>query len=105
MKSKVNIQLMSGHRILIQGPSGGGKSTFMEGILGKIKGVHLTNNIDPIHYQSKFIEMYQKIRDSLPTSNITIREIFFGATDDIIKECLSLVGLTKYDNYDCDLND
>ena len=105
MKSKVNIQLTSGRRILIQGPSGGGKSTFMEGILGKIKGVHLTNNIDPIHYQSKFIEMYQKIRDSLPTSNITIREIFFGATDDIIKECLSLVGLTKYDNYDCDLND
>ena len=103
--SKVNILLKKGQRILIQGPSGGGKSTFMEGILGKIQGVHLTNNIDPIHYQSKFIELYQKIRDGLPTSNITIRYMFFGANDDIIRECLNLVCLNKFTDYDCDLND
>ncbi len=104
-KSKVNILLKKGQRILIQGPSGGGKSTFMDGILGKIKGVHLTNNIDPIHYQTKFIELYQKIRDGLPTSNITIRYMFFGANDEIIKECLNLVCLNKFTDYDCDLND
>lgn len=105
MTSKVNIALKSGRRILIQGPSGGGKTTLIEGILGKILGVHLTNNINPIHYQSKFIELYQRIRDNLPTSNITIREMFFGANNDIIEECLSLVGLSKFKNYDDDLND
>ena len=31
--------------------------------------------------------------------------MFFGAKNDIIEECLSLVGLTKYKNYDDDLND
>ena len=106
LSSNIPIRLAPYTRILIQGESGGGKSTFIDGILGKIKGVHLSNNIDPIHYQSQFIELYQKVRENLPTSNITIREMFFGAEDSLINECLTLVKLNKkITNYDCDLND
>ncbi len=82
------MQIVQGSTNLIVGPSGGGKSTFINGILGKIAGITLDVN-RPENYYGSVAECYQDIRGGTPTKNITIRQLFDDETDDeLIKWCL-----------------
>jgi len=92
----VNLNLKQGDKVLIQGPSGGGKSTFLDALLGKIPGLTLNSGYKPECYLNNWVELYQSIKDNLPTSNITWRDLFFGEHDDsLIYHCLDLAKFNK----------
>jgi len=79
-----------GTKTLIKGPTGHGKSTFIDGLTGKIPGVAL-NYLKPENYYSSMAEMYQRIRELTPSMNITLRDLFHGDRDDnLIMHCLAL---------------
>lgn len=85
-----NISIRSGDKLLIQGKSGHGKTTFINGLMGKIKGVQFSEG-NPEDYNHHFVEFYQIIKEKMPTSAITIRQLFNGDTDDeFIKYCCKL---------------
>jgi ABC-type transport system involved in cytochrome bd biosynthesis fused ATPase/permease subunit len=91
MKFNPNIQSLTinvGDKILIRGRTGHGKSTFINSLMGKIKGIKL-NSGKPENYFHSYVEMYQNIREKLPTSCISIRKIFDDdPDDDLIIRCL-----------------
>lgn len=69
------IPFYKGIKILIRGKSGGGKSTLLDGILGKIGGVCL-NVGSPSNYYHTVADMFQAIGKKIPTSKVTIRDYF-----------------------------
>lgn len=80
-----------GVRILIQGASGHGKTTFVDGICGKIDGIVLNHGI-PENYYHLVADMFQNIREKMPSSTTTIRDYFKDEEDDlIIERCLNVV--------------
>lgn len=82
------ITIHKNDKILIKGRTGHGKSTFINALMGKIDGLILDKH-KPENYYHLFVDMYQNIREKLPTSNITIRELFDNELDDtVIMECL-----------------
>ena len=91
MRFSPNIKSLSishGDKILIRGRTGHGKSTFINALMGKIKGIEL-NIGKPENYHSSFVEMYQNIREKLPTSSISIRKLFDDdESDELIMRCL-----------------
>lgn len=75
---------------LIQGPSGHGKSTFVEGLTGKLGGV-IMNCGKPENYYHTCSDMYQNIREQLPSTGVSIRDWFKDEPNDaIIMRCLQL---------------
>lgn len=77
-----------GNKILIKGPTGHGKSTFINGLTGKIAGVEMSYG-KPENYYHTTTEMYQNIREKTPSSKITLRDYFHGELDDgMIMKCL-----------------
>jgi ABC-type transport system involved in cytochrome bd biosynthesis fused ATPase/permease subunit len=68
-------------QILIRGPSGHGKSTFVNALLGKISGITLTVN-KPENYKHNFVEFFQNIKEKMKTSTSTVRELFHDENDD-----------------------
>lgn len=76
-----------GQKIKIEGKSGSGKSTFLAGLTGKIDGVLLDKN-SPDNYYHTIADMYQDIREKIPTSAVTIRQWFRGASDEDIDYCM-----------------
>lgn len=69
-----------GRKYLILGPTGHGKSTFVNAILGKNSG--MTMNIgDPTNYYHHIADMFQAIREKMPSSKITIRDWFKNEQD------------------------
>lgn len=79
--------IKQGSKILVKGPSGHGKSTFINALMGKIDGVELLYG-KPENFFHCYVEMYQTIKESLPTSQITIRQLFDDEKDDeLIWEC------------------
>lgn len=79
-----------GCKILIQGKTGQGKSTFLEGLTGKIDGITLNAN-KPENYYWLVADMYQNIREKIPSSGVTVRGWFKKEqNDDIIIDCLKL---------------
>lgn len=80
-----------GIRILIQGASGHGKTTFVDGLCGKIDGVTF-NHGSPPNYYHLVADMFQNIREKMPSSSVTIRDYFKDEEDDlIIAKCMSVV--------------
>ncbi|AYV77720.1 MAG: ABC transporter [Edafosvirus sp.] len=85
-----NLVISNGNKILIQGPSGHGKSTFLNALMGKIPGMTITKNL-PENFFDEYVEMYQTIKESLPTSKITIRQLFSDEMDDkLILRCMQI---------------
>jgi len=83
-----SLQISIGHKILIRGRTGHGKSTFINALMGKIKGIEF-DLATPENYFHSYVEMYQNIREKLPTSSISIRKIFDDdPNDDLIIRCL-----------------
>jgi len=79
-----------GDKILIRGKSGHGKSTFVNGFLGKIDGVRFDKN-KPVNYYHQVVEFYQDIKEKTPSGKITVRQLFDDEQDDgKIEECLKL---------------
>jgi ABC-type transport system involved in cytochrome bd biosynthesis fused ATPase/permease subunit len=77
-----------GDKILIKGRSGHGKSTFINALMGKIDGLILDKH-QPENYYHVFVEFYQNIREKLPTSAISIRELFDNEPNNsLIMKCL-----------------
>lgn len=92
----VGLVIKQGDKVLIQGPSGGGKSTFLNALLGKIPGLNLDSSYKPECYLNNWVELYQSIKDNLPTSNITWRDLFFDEKDNsLINHCLELAKFNK----------
>lgn len=80
--------IKKGHNILIQGPSGHGKSSFVLALMGHIPGITLSEN-SPGNYTKSVVLTDQSITESIPNKTITLREIFNDEKDDnIILECL-----------------
>ncbi len=82
------LDLRSDSKILIQGRTGHGKSTFVNALMGKISGLQFNLN-KPENYFHSFVDMYQNIREKMPTSTISIRQLFNAElNDNIIMQCL-----------------
>lgn len=78
-----------GTRILVQGPTGGGKTTLVDGIIGKLDGVQFNIGL-PGNYYHTVSDMFQNIRSMIST-DISIRDYFKEEPQDaIIMECLAL---------------
>lgn len=95
-KSTTNICINEGDRILIRGESGQGKTTFINSLMGKIKGIQLSyNNTENYHHH--FVEFYQVIKEKMPTSTITVRQLFCNESDDdVIDYCCKLCNIYDY---------
>lgn len=100
-----NIIIKQGSQILIRGASGTGKTTFINGLFGKIKGVTLNEN-NPKNYYFRAVEFYQNIKEKIPTSKITVRQLFFDEPNDkIIKKCLKMAQVNDWiSNFDIMIN-
>jgi len=75
-KSKKELLINQGNKILITGESGSGKTTFINAYLGYIDGITFEGNKQPLNLYSNYIIMYQTIRSDIPTSKINIKELF-----------------------------
>lgn len=92
------LSITQGQKILIKGESGHGKSTFINALIGKIKGITL-DFLNPGNYFNQVAEFYQNIKEKMPTGPITIRQLFNGEMDDhLITECLQLTCSLKWAN-------
>jgi ABC-type Mn2+/Zn2+ transport system ATPase subunit len=92
---KLQIPFRIGMKFLVLGPTGHGKSTFINAILGKIKGI-IMNIGTPSNYYHLVADMFQAIREKMPSSKITIRDWFKGEQDnDFIMRMLLLTVETK----------
>jgi ABC-type transport system involved in cytochrome bd biosynthesis fused ATPase/permease subunit len=79
-----------GSKILVRGKTGHGKTSLLEGLTGKIDGVTLTTG-KPENYYHTTADMYQNIREKLPSSHITIRHFFKEEeNNELIMICLQL---------------
>ena len=85
---KFEFNFYIGMKIMIIGKTGSGKSTFLEALTGKIKGVTMSNG-NPENYYHNMSDMYQNIREKMASTKVTIRDFFKGEIDDnLIRECL-----------------
>jgi ABC-type Mn2+/Zn2+ transport system ATPase subunit len=79
-----------GMKFLVLGPTGHGKSTLVNAILGKIRGITMSIGT-PSNYYHLVADMFQAIREKMPSSKITIRDWFKGEPDnDFIMRMLLL---------------
>jgi ABC-type transport system involved in cytochrome bd biosynthesis fused ATPase/permease subunit len=79
-----------GTKMLIKGATGGGKTTFLDGLTGKLDGVTLSYG-NPENYYHVTADMYQDIRENIPSAGVSIRDWFKEETNnEFINDCLSL---------------
>src|ERR1700730_16414004 len=91
-----SLKLYSNEKYLIRGPSGHGKTTFINSLLGKYDGLTYKHN-KPENFFHHYVEMHQNIKEYLPTSKVTIRQLFNDESDDnIIIEFLSLCEISDW---------
>jgi ABC-type Mn2+/Zn2+ transport system ATPase subunit len=91
LTSSIPINFYKGVKILIRGTSGGGKSTLMNAITGKIKGVTFNYGSSSSYY-GYTVDMYQDIREQVPSSRVTVRDYFQDEPKDSkISEYIKLV--------------
>ena len=100
-----SLTIRRGNKILIQGPSGHGKSTFIDSLIGKKDGIAL-DILTPRHFYTKFVELYQNIKEHLNTNNVTIRELFNGELNDqrILESCVSANSMDWINELELDEN-
>lgn len=87
------IIINKGARILIEGPSGKGKTTFINAFIGKIDGVTFKSKA-PGNYINDRVELIQDMREKF--RECTIRNIFNDESDDdLINRCLDIAHIRK----------
>jgi ABC-type bacteriocin/lantibiotic exporter with double-glycine peptidase domain len=85
------IAIKQGDKILIQGKSGHGKSTFLNAFTGKLENAAQLNVFKPENFYHTVSEFYQGLVGNLPTIDVTVRFLFDDEKkDDIITMCLDL---------------
>jgi len=119
-----SLEIRSDSKILITGPSGGGKSTFLNGFSGNIPGLNFKNG-NPHEHIDYIVTFYQSIKENFPTSRITVRQLFEDEQNDqLIKRCCEIacvfdwvseltvkntaetsIDMDKNSVYDCDINE
>jgi len=78
-----------GSKVLIKGKTGGGKTTFLEGLTGKLPGLTLSYG-KPENFYHTIADMYQDIRENIPSAGVSIRDWFKEEKDNsLITSCLS----------------
>jgi len=90
-----------GTKILVQGKSNSGKTTFIEGLTGKLPGVTMSIGT-PENYYWTVADMFQTIREKFPSSKVTIRNFFKDEQDNmLIERCLRIIfcGIRDYDDF------
>jgi ABC-type Mn2+/Zn2+ transport system ATPase subunit len=79
IKMDGEIIIKMGHKFLIQGPSGGGKTSFIKGLFGLIKTSKVTWSIgNGIEYFHTVADYFQEIKERMPSSKVSIRDYFKG---------------------------
>lgn len=91
------LTIKQGDAIIISGLSGAGKTTLIKGLIGYIPGIVLSTSLHPLSYRKKIMYMCQDARGNVPTSKPTVRELFYGETNDVrIIDSLETVELTTW---------
>jgi len=76
--------------VLVQGPSGHGKSTFLDALVGNIEGLTLGYGVSK-NFSDKFSFFFQAIVGRTPFNKITIRQLFNDEpSDELIRRCLEI---------------
>ena len=103
--NNVSVNIESGQSFAIVGPSGAGKTTFVDVLLGVLKpdsGEIVISNLDPIGSISKWPGAISYVPQDVVISNGTIREnIAMGfpidvASDELIWDALEIAQLTDF---------
>jgi ABC-type transport system involved in cytochrome bd biosynthesis fused ATPase/permease subunit len=79
------INFCMGTKIIIRSGSGSGKSTLLDAITGKIQGITFNEGC-PENYYHTTADMYQNIREKMPSSKVTIRDYFHDESDNYVIE-------------------
>jgi len=83
------IHIRQGDNFIIQGPSGSGKSSFLDGFLGYIPGISLTNGVNIRSYAHQMVCHLQNAQ-SISLSSVSIFDVFRSTDQDKICEILQL---------------
>lgn len=75
-----HMHLQRGQVILIRGKSGSGKTTFLNALMGLIDGVALAGHRCE-NFHTIYAYLYQKIRESIPGSGISVRTLLRDEPD------------------------
>ena len=87
LKLKTRLNLQSSDRILITGPSGGGKTTTLHAIRGLIPGVTLVND-KPENFVKEFVELCESLYN-MDFAKSTIKKLCVQRKDDIFSSKLA----------------
>ena len=88
--------LRHGDRVLVTGPSGGGKTTLLHALQGRVEGLSMDDDAVPIgklavrpdHYLADFVELHDNLR-ALTFSHTSIRELCTQRKGDTFDESLA----------------
>jgi ABC-type transport system involved in cytochrome bd biosynthesis fused ATPase/permease subunit len=98
------LKLYKKEKYLIRGASGHGKTTFINSLLGKYNGLYCKYG-KPENFFHHYVEMHQNIKEYLPTSKVTIRQLFNNEPDDnVIIEFINLCEISDWIEYIKDLD-
>lgn len=102
------LTITNGDKILITGRSAGGKTTFVQSLIGHIGGLELEYGV-PCNFAHHFTCCYQFIRDKLPTSKISLSDIFPECSTEDIQKYLDVCEIPdiieKLEGIDKPIND
>lgn len=83
------LTLRHGDRLLITGPSGGGKSTFLHALQGRVEGAVLDGGEHPSVYLSEYVELNDSLRN-ITLAEASIRSLCLQRKSDVFDQALAI---------------